>query len=39
MSTIKKVYDTYQFFQINEGDASNIDRFTVMVEDMGDDCM
>ena len=39
MAPMKKDYETYQFFQMTEGEVPHTDEFTVMVEDMGEDCM
>ena len=39
MATMSKYYETYQFFQMTEDKAPNVDNFIVMVEDMGEDCM
>ena len=39
MTTLKKVYETFLFFKLNEHQADDVDVFTVLVEDMGKDCM
>lgn len=42
MSTLKKDYETYLYFEYSLGAGRRkpgLDRFTVEVEDMGNDCM
>ena len=39
MAPLTKDYDTFLFYKLNEHSAPEIDVFTVLIEDMGPDCM